>query len=551
MKPTLAIYGIQDRSDNGYPEYIHDHSIVLMQNGKIIKFAELERITRKKHDNSMHKNIESLLRSEKLINTIDYDIVFVDSVVGRSFISQSGQIRFEAPLNNKLINGLEKGRCWWFGQEKQAWVLNHELAHVYSCIPFYDDFKDNSLLIHFDGGASLSNVSAWHYKNKAVKLIEYNWDLKYISALFNANALNFLMLDVKRTEHNSLPGKFMGYASYGKYDAEIEKWLNEHHFFYDIWHDKNLFFKKAKIRFNYNKTYFDLKDKLLQDIAATVQHVFTRTWLEYLSSLKKQTNAKSLYYTGGSALNIVTNRAIENSGYFENVYVPPCTNDTGLAIGAATYLELKKNNTIKIHSPYLNNWNIDSNSNKSNYPKNLINQITHLLLKNKIIGIYQGFGESGPRALGNRSIIALPNSKELAKKISMECKKREWYRPLAPIMLKRNIHKVTNDPISELNKYMLIENDIKNEFYNDLQGVIHIDGTARIQYIESEDDNYLIYHLLNHIEKEYNILALINTSFNQKGEPMVHTADEALKTAKKMSLDAIIINNKIINLHRI
>ena len=152
-----------------------------------------------------------LLKNKKLIGE-DYDLVFVDNVVGRTFLTQSGEVRFEAPLNKELEIKAEKGKCWWFGHEKEAYVLNHELAHMFSCLPFFGKFKDNSLLVHFDGGASLSNFSACIFKNDQLNWIEYNWDLKPFSGIFNANALVFSILGAKLPEQNAVPGKFMGFA---------------------------------------------------------------------------------------------------------------------------------------------------------------------------------------------------------------------------------------------------------------------------------------------------------------------------------------------------
>ena len=182
-KPTLALYGIQDRKNFKHPLYVHDHNLALMQEGKVLSFLQQERISRRKRDNSLHIHLKEILKNKKLLGN-DFDLVFVDNVVGRSFISRDGEARFEAPLNNRLSTGLEKGKCWWFGKEKEAWVLNHELAHLFSCLPFFGLFKENSLLVHYDGGASLSNFSAAIWKNKKFNWLEYHWDLKSFSTIY-------------------------------------------------------------------------------------------------------------------------------------------------------------------------------------------------------------------------------------------------------------------------------------------------------------------------------------------------------------------------------
>lgn len=228
-KSTLSIYGIKDMKNSGYPVFVHDHNVSFFNNGTLEKHIQLERITRVKFDNSIENQIHELLKRGKLINR-DFDIVFVDNVIGRAFISADGEIRFEGPLNEDLSTGLEKGKCWWYGKEIEAYVLNHELAHIYSCLPFFGNFKENSLLVHFDGGASMSNFSAWTYKKNSLSKIEYHWDLKYLSSLFNANALAFAIIGAKEFDQHSVPGKLMGFASYGKYSEKLESWLKENDF---------------------------------------------------------------------------------------------------------------------------------------------------------------------------------------------------------------------------------------------------------------------------------------------------------------------------------
>ena len=543
LNPTLAIYGIQDRADSDYPFFVHDHNITLMQNGRVIKYLQLERKTRNKHDNKLHKNIYALLKEAKLIGK-DIDLVFVDNVVGRTFISEQGSIRFEAPLNTNLENKLEEGRCWWFDKSKKAYALNHELAHIASCLPFYGNFKENSLLIHFDGGGSLSNLSVWTFKDHKLEVLEYGWEFKYLSSFFNANALNFAILGAKQHEHNSVPGKLMGFASFGKYSVEIENWLNKYNYFEDIWSNKNFFLQKAKEDFDVDLKQFNLKNKFLQDIAATFQFIFQRDFINYIKSLKEKTGADYLYLTGGSSLNIVTNTQLVEEKIFNEVFIPPCCEDSGLSLGAASYVEYLKHNIVELHTPYLNNWGIEDY--KANYTQTDIKQTAELLMQNKVIAICNNQAEIGPRALGNRSIIALANNKNLAQKVSIVHKNREWYRPIAPIMLKRNLSYFTNQNLdSNLGKYMLLDYEIKTDKQKEIRGVVHVNNTARIQFIEKREDNNFMFDLLDYLETQYNIKALINTSFNKKGEPIVHTEEGAVASAKNMSIDAVVLNGKL------
>lgn len=543
-KPTIAIYGIQDRFDYEHPFYVHDHNLAFMQSGKLEWFLQQERISRRKRDNSLHVYLKSILKEKKLLGK-DYDLVFVDNVVGRTFLLQSGEVRFEAPLNQQLSAGVEKGNCWWFGEEKEAWVLNHELAHMFSCLPFYGNLQDNSLLVHFDGGASLSNFSAAIYKNGRFDWLEYHWDLKPYSTLFNANALVFAIIGAKLPEQNAVPGKFMGFSGLGTYRPDLGNWLKSNNFFQDIWGKTSVFFEAAKRDWGLELKSFSQKDPFIQDVAATLQELFTQQIVNKLQELQEKSGAENLYYTGGSALNIVANTSIVKSGMFQNVFIPPCTEDSGLALGAAAFAEWKKHGKVEVNSAYLNNWGIENF--KADFSKETINKVADQLATKKLVGVCNNFGEAGPRALGNRSILAFAGSKDLAKTLSMEKKGREWYRPLAPVALEENVMYFTGQTeIHPLSKFMLLDFAVLPEKQQEISGAIHADGTARFQSISEESDNPFLFALLKQLDEKHGIKALINTSFNAGGEPIVHTEEDALQSAKKMQLDGVVLNGKFV-----
>ncbi|MBS2098328.1 carbamoyltransferase C-terminal domain-containing protein [Carboxylicivirga linearis] len=540
-KPTLAIYGIQDRINTDTPFYVHDHALTLMENGQVVKHLTLERLTRNKHDNKLYEQLYDLLKKEGLLSKQVYDLVFVDNVVGRTFLSACGRFRFEAPLNDMLQAAPEKGRCWWLDREKEAYALNHEMAHVGSCLPFYGSFKENSLLVHFDGGGSLSNLSAWTYKKGKIQSLEYHWDFKYLSGLFNANALVFGIIGSKYIEQNSVPGKMMGLAAFGQYKPELEKWLVNNDYFKDLWGNKKLFFEAAKADFNWDKKHLNTKDPFLHDIVATMQGIFQRELINKLDGLQQKTQCDYLYYSGGSALNIVANTHLLESNIFKDVYIPPCPEDSGLSLGAAAYVEWLKHGKANTHSPYLNNWGINEYSLTVHSEE--VARCANELMQGKVIGVCNNAGEIGPRALGNRSILALANSKQLAQKVSMTHKKREWYRPVAPIMLLENAKYFTGkESIHSLADFMLLDFNILPQKQKELQGAVHVDGTARIQVVRERNENPFIFELLQYLEKEHGVKALINTSFNVKGEPIVHTVEGAITSARNMNLDGVVLN---------
>ena len=540
-KATLGIYGIQDRLDTKYPQYVHDHNLALIENGSVKKYLQLERVSGIKRDNKLYYHLPQLIKESKLVNA-DFDVVFVDNVVGRAFISSNGQIRFEAPPSYRLTKDYEKGKLWWFDREIDGYVLNHELAHIFSCLPFFGDFKENSLLVHFDGGASLSNFSAWIYKMGKIVPVEHHWELKNFTSLYNANALTFGIMGATIEDQNSVPGKLMGYAALGSYNEEIDFWLRQNNWFEDSWGKRSVFFEKVKADFGLDLKSFDQHNTFLQDVVATIQELFMRETLLKLDDLNTLTGCKNLYYTGGCALNIHANSAIVESQLFDNVFIPPCPDDSGLALGAAAFGEWKKGNTVKKHSPFLNNWGIDSPA--FDYTTEDVRQVAMLIIEGKVVGICNGYGEAGPRALGNRSLLSLP-TKALAHKVSVEHKQREWYRPVAPVMLDKNAAYFTGQKtVHPLTRYMLLDLKIPEEKQHEIPGVIHANGTARIQTISSKEENPFLFELLSFLDEQHNIKALINTSFNAKGEPIVHTANDAITAARKMGIDAVVVNGK-------
>ncbi|MBR4265499.1 MAG: hypothetical protein IKQ46_05505 [Bacteroidales bacterium] len=547
-KPTIAIYGIKDRNTFEYPAYVHDHNICVMTDGKIVQYLQLERYSRRKYDNRLDVYIEKLIDKKIIDCPEDFDLVCVNDFVGNAFVSQNGRLRFECDKQNKLSFELHNGDAYfqydgWNGKPINAYLCQHEIAHICSTLPFYGDFKDNSLLFSLDGGSSLGNYSTFLFHDGKISLIENNWtDLGYASKFFNDNSFTFRMLGAKPGEHCSVPGKLMGFASWGSYDSEIEKWLVENNYFKEYWHKENEILQSIKKRFGVDAT-FDTHDSFMQNVAATFQRIFENAVLKKLEILQQKYHTDYLYYGGGCALNIVTNTKIVESGLFKDVFIAPCCNDSGLSIGAAALLERQKGNRIKIHSPYLNNVGIGNE--QLTVDDATIKQTANLLLQNKIVGICNGAAETGPRALGNRSLIALANSKELAQKMSMDVKKREWYRPVAPIMLKENAKKVINQTITHLAKFMLTDFTIKPEYRWTLEGVVHANNTARIQILETYNDNPFMYRLLKYLSDNHRVLALINTSFNAQGEPIVHTENDAIQSAKRMNLDAVVINGQL------
>jgi len=517
--------------------------------GKIERYIHLERYTGRKNDNRLPMFIETIIKEELDLKE-EFDLVSVNSFVGNSFISQTGRLRIEPSEKLGIKSHAQKAVAWfqstpWGGFSPSSQIVSHELAHVFSCLPFFGEFKENSLLVHFDGGASQSNFSAFHYQKGQLKVVEYHWDLSHLSKIFNDNALSFALMQAKPGEHCSVPGKLMGYAAMGTANQDLMEWLITNNYFKDCWDDFTPFYKAAKT-FNWNGQIANNEDVFLMDVAASLQAIFQQSILQKLQALQRQTKAEFLYYTGGCALNIGTNSKILTSQFFEDVFIPPACNDSGLSLGAAALVNWTNHQSIQSHTPYLN---FKSDPSNSTIKQENIKEAARQIMKGAIIGLFTGNGEVGPRALGNRSIIARADSKTIAQKVSRYCKGREWFRPIAPVMLERNAKRVIGlSSIHHLSRYMLLDFQILPTYQKQLKGVTHTNGTARIQTLFERKTNRFLYDLLDYIEEEYQQIGLINTSFNQRGMPIVQTVEDAKKAAKAMCLNSLIVNGELIKI---
>lgn len=548
MNTVVSIYGITDRNKFKYPGFVHDHNFSVFHEDRFIAYCHLERETRLKYDNGLQNHAERLILDEKLFDVSpDTQFLYVNSFVGSSFLSDRGRIRFDCLNRNKNLLAPVKGYGWiqnkdWEGFEVDSWSISHEIAHVFSVVPFAGGLRENSLLISFDGGSTNGNFAAFHFKGGQLTQLESHWELSQLSKLFNDNGLSFGIINAAPGEHCSVPGKLMGYASLGSKDEKIANWLKQNDFFRNSWGDRKNFQNEARREFGWHGSLEKNRDPFLFSIAACMQEHFREGIIEKIGKLADQTGADFLYYAGGCALNIVTNAELVSNGWFRDVFISPCCNDSGLSIGASAYWAFLQGCEINVSSPYLNNLKCTENY---SFSSDDIAATATALLCGKVIGVCNGAAEAGPRALGNRSILALADSKELADRVSMQLKGREWYRPIAPIMLEKNALVVTGlRKIHDLSKYMLLDFKILAEHTQSLEGVVHANGTSRIQTIFSRQDNPFIFELLEYLDHNHEVKALINTSFNGKSEPIVHTSDDATASASKMNLDGLVINGK-------
>ena len=258
IKKILGFFGQNN-------QWTHDHSFALSENGQITDYIQLERLTRKKFDNTLPDKLVSILNDTNnlkyelnnleigYVNTFALDSNFFKKA-DNNIISTNKDIEFTAKGSSLLEPVEVTGKI--SGEKVDATIIPHELAHVFSLVPFYGLFKNNSLLIHVDGAASICNASAWVFRNNHIQLLEKTSIFHHALLNFYYNDLTFDMLKIPKTKHFSMPGKLMGYASYGTVSTEMLSWLKERDLFRDYSeHPKTQLLNEAQKMFqNYLKT---------------------------------------------------------------------------------------------------------------------------------------------------------------------------------------------------------------------------------------------------------------------------------------------------------
>ena len=423
---VFAFYGPTNR-------WIHDHSSALSKRGIITDYVQLERITRKKYDNRIADNLLQILQNWE-VDPSTADIVYVNSfgleekffkISENNMRSSDGAFNYSHLGFDNLESQSITGK--FDGITKEALVVPHELAQIFSCIPFYGMFKNKSLLIHIDGAASISNASAWYFANGKLELLEFTSKFYHALMNFSYNDLSFKVLEVKKEHHLSMPGKLMGFSSFGTVNPQLLEWLRSNQFCYSFNKTPELeIIRKANNDLKYSINEITQQNQFSYDFAACVQHHFEKTLIAFIEKHQLSTNAENLYFSGGAALSIKLNTKLVESNKFKELFIPPPAGDSGLSLGALAYHNWTNGINTNQISVYLNNYGL---SEWTFDPHFSIDEVCKLLSEGNILGISTGNGEIGPRALGHRSIITTPE-KQMFRKVSVEIKRREWYRPL-------------------------------------------------------------------------------------------------------------------------
>jgi carbamoyltransferase len=285
------------------------------------------------------------------------------------------------------------------------------------------------------------------------------------------------------------------------------------------------------------------------------QETLKRKVIQLFSNALKETGMKNLAWAGGVASNIKANMEIRHLPEVDKWFVFPHMGDGGLALGAALLLNFEKNGIWKYKfdnvyfGPDYTDEEIEKELKKNkmsyNYEKNIEKHVADLISKNKTIFLYQGRMEFGPRALGNRSILASASSLESKNDLNLKIKKRVWYQPFCPSVLERDSKEIFSD-YDYPERFMTMGFIVKNEFRDDMAAVVNVDGSARPHMITTENPRFK--KILEGVKKKTGLGAVLNTSLNLHGYPIVNTPEDAINVMKKSKNRYMAIGNYLAEL---
>ena len=287
------------------------------------------------------------------------------------------------------------------------------------------------------------------------------------------------------------------------------------------------------------------------DIARGVQDLATAVLLHVARGLASKCAMPALCYAGGVALNGYSNTRILTDEIFPRLFVQPAANDGGTALGAALYHAHHRLGCPRSErfSPFLGTGYSESACEKAlvaagvAYRRigNVAAETARRLAEGRIVGWFQGRMEIGPRALGHRSILADPRSLELKQRLNDRVKRRESFRPFAPVVPLERAAEFFALPARE-SPYMLLIVRVRPEWHSRLAAITHVDGTARVQTVSADTDPLLV-ELLAEFEKLSGLPILLNTSFNGPGEPIVASPEDAVRTFIRTGMDDLVLGN--------
>jgi carbamoyltransferase len=548
----------------GISAFYHDSSVCLFRDNQLIFACEEEKFTGIKHDSSFpEKALEYIYKYYKITDkNLQAVCYYEDPKLKYERVMENIKPQmFKNPIYSlksflKIRNVAKEVDVKLKKLSPNVFYSTHHEAHLY--YSFYTSSFEESMCLSVDGVGEKDTMS---YGLADYSGIKYKTMAKYPHSLglYYSAMTSFLGFRPNEGEY-----KVMGLASYGNPETYIEK-VRE-----------LISFKNGGLKCNMNVFCWDRSDKIMfneklpellgveqrlpeetlttiyEDLAAAVQKRYEEVLFDALKSLSLIKKNGNLCLSGGCAYNGTANGKITTDSNFNSLWIPPAPSDAGSAIGAVVhYLVQERKIKSKItRNPFLGPQYLYDDIQKAlkgkhykkfNTEKGLRVYVAKKLNEGKVVGWFQGHIEFGSRALGNRSILANPTLDGMKDRINKVIKKREGFRPFAPMVIKEKQHDYfeMTDDVPYMNQVV----KVKKDYRDILKAVTHVDGSARVQTVYKYT---AIYELLKEFEQISGYPILLNTSFNVKDKTMVLTPKDAVDTFYDTDMDILVMGNYVI-----
>lgn len=518
----------------------HDPCAALIIDGRLACCVEEERLIRVKTATGILpvQSISACLK-EAALNIHDIDLVVLPG--------------------NTYKDIVERTKEWLthhFGFAPPIEAVNHQTAHLASA--FYQSGYESAMCLSYDAyGDGISGALATATLQDGIKVLETLPGMNSLG-VFYATMTSFLGFKPGEDEY-----KVMGLAPYGKPVIDLSFFCSPTP---DGYSSDSSYFRSRKAATQYEPYY---SEKLIsrigsprrkgepinehyRNIAASTQEALEKSAVSLVEHLHKLTGQSSLCLAGGVALNCSLNRILAKLPFIKNFFVQPSASDRGLALGCALYATVQNGIKIKpinhvFYGPSYPEDAIEKAITLSGFSAKVLDApastAANLIAEGKIIAWYQGRSEFGPRALGHRSILADPGLPGMKDEINKRVKFREEFRPFAPSVIEEEYQNVFD--LSAPSPYMTIACDVKDGWGKRIPATTHVNNTARVQTVSKSIDP--LYHsLIGTFFKKTGRPAVLNTSFNIRGQPIVETPLEAISTFAGTGIDALVMGNYLI-----
>jgi len=564
----------------GVNAYDHDVSACLLRDGALAIAINKERITRDKHATGFYQDVVDYCLAAEGIALEDINLVVRNCYVLPVEDLETRMVSADVP---EVMNDTERTQAakhpLYRSRSNKVMTISHHLAHAYSAFAVCP-FEEGAVMV-VDGvgnyasdiaepGQLTENVnplareaeSYYRFEGTRLEAIKKIWlkpvrgflsdEFYYMPGLgaLYSRVSSYIFADWNKC------GEVMGLAPYGRLgtikpllamkngELSVPEWGIE--------------FDKPWLVDRERNWEASPSMRHWEDLARQVQEDTETVLLQRAIWLREATGAKNLCMAGGVALNCVANGRIAREAGFENIWIQPAAGDDGNAIGCAYYghLAVQRNKrSFVMNHAYTGVAYDDKRVNaavnrnqvrlqaRTRRSADICRETARLLADGNVFGWFQGGSEFGPRALGNRSILADPRRAEMKETLNKGVKHRQAFRPFAPVVLAERAEEIFED--HRESPFMLLTARVRPEWCDKVPAVVHVDGTARVQTVRKEQ-NERLYRLLKEFDAITGVPVLLNTSFNVKGEPIVETPEDAIRCFLTTGMDYLVLHDLLI-----